>query len=140
MLQKSQHNSFADPNAPTKSMIDANIQPLAVQEIQEVMIVEEGDENVQENNGKADVLDQMMDEQNQDADFADVTPVEAVSDDDIAPTANEGDDEINNDELIQDITQQEAIQREEHEHQQKNMEGALLEKEKLLEHIKESQK
>lgn len=64
MLQKSQHNSFADPNAPTKSMIDANIQPLAVQEIEEVMIVEDGDENVNENNGKGDVLDQMMDDHN----------------------------------------------------------------------------
>lgn len=29
MLQNSKHNSFADPNAPMKSMIDAHITPLA---------------------------------------------------------------------------------------------------------------
>ena len=86
-------------------MIDAHIQPLAVQEIKEVMIVEDGDENVQEINGKNEVIDQTLDGQNIDPDFADVTPVEAVSDDDIAPTANDGDDEINNDELMQNITQ-----------------------------------
>ena len=52
MLANSKHNSFADPNAPMKSMIDANIAPLAVEEMQEVVILEDGDENVKENTMK----------------------------------------------------------------------------------------
>lgn len=36
MLQNSKHNSFADPNQPTKSMIDAQITPLASGDIKDV--------------------------------------------------------------------------------------------------------
>lgn len=49
MLQNSKHNSFADPNAPMKSMIDANIIPLVSEGLKDIVIVDDGDENVNEN-------------------------------------------------------------------------------------------
>ena len=49
MLQNSKHNSFADPIDQMKSMIDANIMPLAGEGLGDIIIVEDGDENVIDN-------------------------------------------------------------------------------------------
>ena len=64
--------------------------------------------------------------------------MEAVYDDDLDPAVR--DEEIGDDELLADIAKREAVQREEHDSVQKTIEGALVEKERLLDHIKESQK
>ena len=44
MLINSQHNSFTDPNLPTKSMIDASMIPLTTSEVKDIVIIEDGDE------------------------------------------------------------------------------------------------
>jgi len=74
-----------------------------------------------------------------------VTPVEAVYEDDLDPAAGDApiSTEVVDDELFAQIAQinrQDNDQRQEHDNQQQQMEGALVEKEKLLDHIKESQK
>ena len=46
MLVNNQQNSFTDTNMPTKSMIDASILPLANAPMTDIVIVEDGDENV----------------------------------------------------------------------------------------------
>lgn len=68
--------------------------------------------------------------------------MEAVSEDDLDPAAGDApvSTEVVDDELFAQIDRQDNDQRQEHDDQQKQMEGALLEKEKLLDHIKESQK
>lgn len=123
MLQKSQNNSFAGANVPNKSMIDATIAPLVNEEVRDVMIVEEEDENVNENSRSrpTEAVAVVLDEQaangspRQDDDFVEVTPVEAVYDDDLDPAVR--DEEIGDDELLADIAKREAVQRDEHDSQ-----------------------
>lgn len=89
MLINSQHNSFTDPNLPTKSMIDASMIPLTTSEVKDIVIIEDGDENVYENT-QVTPQEEQIDEDgsdhdpNQDDDF-EVVAVEAVDDDDILP-------------------------------------------------------
>jgi len=85
------------------------------------------------------------DGEEEDEELAEVTPVEAVYEDDLDPAAGDApiSTEVVDDELFAQIAQinrQDNDQRQEHDNQQQQMEGALVEKEKLLDHIKESQK